>query len=82
MFPRPRQTYNVNAQVGDSAACATALFCGAKTNFHRVGVDSTSDGDRCTGGRPLTSLIDWAQQDGKERDWGTRMVESGLGFGN
>ncbi|XP_043231231.1 alkaline phosphatase, tissue-nonspecific isozyme-like, partial [Amphibalanus amphitrite] len=59
------KTYNVNAQVGDSAACATALFCGAKTNFHRVGVDSTSDGNLCTGGRPLSSLIEWAQRAGK-----------------
>ncbi|XP_037089051.1 alkaline phosphatase 4-like [Pollicipes pollicipes] len=59
------KTYNVDAQVGDSAACATALFCGVKTKFHRIGVDASSEGSNCHGGRRLTSLIDWAQQEGK-----------------
>ena len=34
------QTYTVDAQVTDSAAAATALFSGVKTNYKLVGFDS------------------------------------------
>ena len=37
------QTYAVDAQVTDSAAAATALFSGVKTNYKLVGFDSRDE---------------------------------------
>ena len=39
------QTYTVDAQVTDSAAAATALFSGVKTNYKLVGFDSRQGPD-------------------------------------
>lgn len=41
------KTYNTDVQVGDSAACATALLCGVKTRDALVGVDSTVKHKSC-----------------------------------
>nr|CAD7593993.1 unnamed protein product [Timema genevievae] len=62
------QTYNSDAQIGDSAACATALLCGVKTNFGTVGVDSTARFNQCeslgAGAAAVPSLVTWAQEEG------------------
>ncbi|ROT76349.1 putative Alkaline phosphatase, tissue-nonspecific isozyme precursor [Penaeus vannamei] len=59
-----RKTYNIDAQVGGSSACATALMCGVKANVNTVGLDSRGKFEDCrssfTAG--VTSIIDWAQK--------------------
>ncbi|XP_069992427.1 alkaline phosphatase-like [Penaeus vannamei] len=61
------KTYNIDAQVGGSSACATALMCGVKANVNTVGLDSTGKFEDCkssyTAG--VSSIIDWAQKHGK-----------------
>ncbi|XP_069992202.1 alkaline phosphatase isoform X2 [Penaeus vannamei] len=61
------KTYNIDAQVGGSSACATALMCGVKANVNTVGLDSRGKFEDCrssfTAG--VTSIIDWAQKHGK-----------------
>ncbi|CAG0916471.1 unnamed protein product [Notodromas monacha] len=61
------KTYNVDSQVGDSAACATALLCGVKGNFETVGLDSHGKYDDCesVSKSRVPSIMDWAQKDGK-----------------
>nr|CAD7428740.1 unnamed protein product [Timema monikensis] len=62
------QTYNSDAQIGDSAACATALLCGVKTNFGTLGVDNTARFNQCeslgAGAAAVPSLVTWAQEEG------------------
>lgn len=62
------QTYNADAQIGESSACATALMCGVKTNFETVGLDARGKFENCfsTFQSKVPSLIDWAQQSGKQ----------------
>ncbi|KAF4529203.1 hypothetical protein B566_EDAN011449 [Ephemera danica] len=64
------KTYNVDKQVPDSAATATALFTGVKTNFLTVGVDATSRYNVCDATvlqrATASSMIAWAQQSGKD----------------
>lgn len=52
------KTYNVDTQVTDSAAGATAIFCGSKTNTGWIGVDRD--------GKPLDSIMSLAQKSGKK----------------
>ncbi|CAM1323709.1 ALPL (predicted) [Pycnogonum litorale] len=61
------KTYNIDSQVGDSAACATALMCGVKGRFETLGLDDKGDYDRCdsTFTSRVDCLTDWAQQSGK-----------------
>ncbi|XP_018328253.1 alkaline phosphatase-like [Agrilus planipennis] len=61
------KTYNMNAQIGESSACATALMCGIKTNFETVGLDSRGRFENCVSSfsSKVPSLIDWAQEAGK-----------------
>ncbi|KAG1686340.1 Alkaline phosphatase, tissue-nonspecific isozyme [Nymphon striatum] len=61
------KTYNIDSQVGDSAACATALMCGVKGRFETLGLDDKGEYDRCdsTFTSRVPCLIDWAQQAGK-----------------
>lgn len=64
------QTYTVDKQVPDSAATATALFCGIKANFKTVGVDSSVKYENCLTGTNkkawVKSVINWAQEAGKD----------------
>nr|XP_018896884.1 PREDICTED: alkaline phosphatase-like [Bemisia tabaci] len=61
------KTYNLDAQIGESSACATALMCGVKANFETVGLDAGGKFENCFSTTPskVDSLINWAQQEGK-----------------
>ncbi|XP_064099757.1 alkaline phosphatase-like [Macrobrachium nipponense] len=61
------KTYNLDAQIGDSSACATALMCGVKANVNTVGLDHRGKFEDCLSSYTAgaTSLIDWAQKYGK-----------------
>ncbi|KAG5330538.1 PPBT protein, partial [Acromyrmex heyeri] len=61
------QTYNMDAQVGESSACATALLCGVKANYETVGLDSSARFEDCYSSfeARVPSLINWAQDQGK-----------------
>ncbi|GLV44332.1 Alkaline phosphatase 2 [Carabus blaptoides fortunei] len=61
------KTFNADAQIGESSACATALMCGVKTNFETVGLDARGRFENCFSSfqSRVSSLIDWAQQSGK-----------------
>ncbi|XP_050306488.1 alkaline phosphatase-like [Anthonomus grandis grandis] len=61
------KTYNMDAQIGESSACATALMCGVKTNFETVGLDARGRFENCFSSfsSRVPSLIDWAQESGK-----------------
>lgn len=57
------QTDTANSQISESAAAATALFCGVKTNFESLGVDSSAGKNACTNIDSHTpSIASWAQQ--------------------
>lgn len=57
------QTDTANSQISESAAAATALFCGVKTDFESLGVDVTAGKDSCNNIKSHTpSIISWAQQ--------------------
>ncbi|XP_017461300.1 PREDICTED: alkaline phosphatase 4-like [Rhagoletis zephyria] len=58
------KTYNVDKQVPDSAGTATALFCGSKTDYGVIGLDTTRSKTNSNQGR-LKSIMDWAQAEGK-----------------
>lgn len=56
------RTDTENSQISESAAAATALFCGVKTNFENLGVDASAGKDACTNIESHTSsIISWAQ---------------------
>ncbi|XP_026300262.1 alkaline phosphatase isoform X4 [Apis mellifera] len=61
------RTYNMDAQVGESSACATALLCGVKANYETVGLDSSARFENCYSSfdARVPSLINWAQEQGK-----------------
>ena len=56
----------MDKQTSDSAATATALMCGVKTNFGTVGVDASVTRGNCSAvtGHQLTSILHWAQDEG------------------
>ncbi|EGI60478.1 PREDICTED: alkaline phosphatase-like [Trachymyrmex cornetzi] len=53
----------MDAQVGESSACATALLCGVKANYETVGLDSSARFEDCYSSfeARVPSLINWAQ---------------------
>lgn len=56
------QTDIAESQISESAAAATALFCGVKTTFESLGVDETAGEQVCS--HPEThvpSIFSWAQ---------------------
>jgi len=57
----------MDAQVGESSACATALLCGVKANYETVGLDSSAHFEDCYSSfeARVPSLINWAQDQGK-----------------
>ncbi|XP_066287013.1 alkaline phosphatase-like [Branchiostoma lanceolatum] len=61
------KTYNIDKQVPDSAACATAFLCGVKTNWGLVGLDGRATSKNCssTKGHEVESIIDHAERAGK-----------------
>lgn len=61
------QTYNSDAQIGESSACATALMCGVKANFETLGLDTRGKFENCLSSfsSKVPSLIDWAQEEGE-----------------
>ncbi|XP_042144123.1 alkaline phosphatase, tissue-nonspecific isozyme-like, partial [Ixodes scapularis] len=60
------KTYAVDKQVTDSAASATALFCGAKTKFTMLGVSAMANISECDSlaGHEMDSFIKRAQDKG------------------
>lgn len=61
------KTYSVDKQVTDSAASATALFCGSKTKFAMLGVSALANLSECDsmGAHKIDSFIKRAQDKGK-----------------
>ncbi|KAM3965008.1 LOW QUALITY PROTEIN: alkaline phosphatase [Aphomia sociella] len=61
------KTYNLDAQTGESSACATALLCGVKARYETLGLDAGGRFNNCasTIDSKVTSLIDWAHEAGK-----------------
>ncbi|CAF1614205.1 unnamed protein product [Rotaria magnacalcarata] len=62
------KTYNIDRQIPDSAATATAYLCGVKAQFGTLGVDGRAKRSNCSNsvGTNVTSILDWAQQAGKK----------------
>ncbi|KAL0830522.1 hypothetical protein ABMA28_002683 [Loxostege sticticalis] len=61
------KTYNIDAQTGESSACATALLCGVKARYETLGLDASGRFNICssTMNSKVTSLIDWVHEAGK-----------------
>ena len=64
------KTYAVDKQVTDSAASATALFTGVKTNYLLVGLDARAKYNVCDSSTnkesSVSSIMTWAQDAGKD----------------
>ncbi|XP_064080942.1 alkaline phosphatase-like [Macrobrachium nipponense] len=64
------KTYNVDKQVPDSAATATAYLCGIKANYYTIGVDSSVKLGDCAAQKNTAShtpsILAWAQDAGKD----------------
>lgn len=61
------QTYNLDAQIGESSACATALLCGVKANFETLGLDAGGLFEDCFSvfNSRVDCLLSWAQKEGE-----------------
>ncbi|XP_049872225.1 alkaline phosphatase-like isoform X1 [Pectinophora gossypiella] len=61
------KTYNVDAQTGESSACATALLCGVKARYETLGLDAGGRFNNCASAinSKVSSLVDWAHEAGK-----------------
>ncbi|KAK3105199.1 hypothetical protein FSP39_019599 [Pinctada imbricata] len=61
------KVYSNDQQVPDSAATATAMMCGVKTNSMTLGVDDTVKFRNCSSqqGKELDCMPNWAQNEGK-----------------
>ncbi|XP_057602470.1 intestinal-type alkaline phosphatase-like [Hippopotamus amphibius kiboko] len=61
------KTYNVDRQVPDSAATATAYLCGVKANYRTIGVSAAARYNQCntTRGNEVTSVMNRAKKAGK-----------------
>ncbi|XP_063708293.1 alkaline phosphatase-like [Culicoides brevitarsis] len=60
------KTFTANTMVGESAACATAMFTGVKTNAEVIGFDGKMQYNNCSTSKPtkLQTIFDWAQEAG------------------
>lgn len=58
------KTYNVDAQVPDSAGTMTAMMTGAKTDIGVIGVDETVERGQCGTGNELRSWMEAAESAG------------------
>lgn len=58
------QTDSADSQITDSAAAATALFSGVKTNSENLGVDERADTplSACADDARVSSIMSWAQE--------------------
>lgn len=59
------KTYNLDQQVPDSAATASAMFTGVKTNFKTLGFDNSIESGNPQSqleARKVDSILTWAQQ--------------------
>ena len=63
------QTYNLDVQTPDSAATATAMFSGVKTNYGCIGVDGRVPYKDCEAshGKHVDSILDWALAEGESK---------------
>jgi alkaline phosphatase len=62
------QTYSINYQVSDSAATASAMFSGVKTQGYTLGYDSSIDSQDPASmitAEEVTTVLSWAQEAGK-----------------
>lgn len=61
------QTYNVDQQMPDSAATATAYLCGVKANYGTLGVSASTPRNNCraTSGNEVTSVLQRAKEAGR-----------------
>ncbi|NXQ55663.1 PPBI phosphatase, partial [Anthoscopus minutus] len=61
------KTYNVDRNVPDSAATATAYLCGVKGNYKTIGLSAAARYSQCntTAGNEVISLLQRAQKAGK-----------------
>ncbi|XP_062614831.1 alkaline phosphatase-like [Saccostrea cucullata] len=61
------KTYCSDRTTPDSAATATALLCGVKTNYHTLGVKDTTVLGDCSSqfGNEVDSILDWFNTDGR-----------------
>lgn len=66
----PQQTYNLDRQVPDSAATATAFLAGVKANYYTVGVNGHVKMKDCPASivpeNQVDTIIKWAQDAGKD----------------
>lgn len=62
----PRQTYNVDRQVPDSAGTATAYLCGVKGNYQTIGLSAAARYSQCntTSGNEVFSVLKRARDAG------------------
>ncbi|RXG62219.1 Alkaline phosphatase, tissue-nonspecific isozyme [Armadillidium vulgare] len=64
------KTYNVDKQVPDSAATATAYFSGVKANYYTSGVSAAVKKGDCKASlvkeNRVETVLKWAQDAGKE----------------
>ena len=68
----------MDRQVPDSAATASALFTGVKTNFKTVGFDSSVEYNSLESAlkaRKVDSVLKWAQQSGMRTGKGENVRE-------
>ena len=75
------KTYNVDRQTPDSAATATALFSGIKTNFYTLGYDSNirlGSAKSAKNAKQLTSVLDWGQSAGKRTGYNEQLIMTHL----
>lgn len=63
------KTYVLDRMTADSAASATALLCGVKTNYRILGMDGHAVYGNCAESerksQKLDSILNWAQAAGK-----------------
>ena len=63
------QTFEIDYQVSDSAATATAMFSGIKTKDSTMGYDSTIDSNdpqSMLTATEVTTVLTWAQEAGMD----------------
>ena len=71
------QTYNLDKQVSDSSATATAFFGGVKGNYYTLGVNGKVKKKDCEKSleeeNRVTSILKWCQDAGKETGIQTKL---------
>lgn len=67
----------MDAQVGESSACATALWCGVKANYETVGLDASGKFENCMSSftSRVPSIFSWAQEQGNNVQYITQNLE-------